>query len=208
VVRQRRGEQAQGTCALDHHALMGFDAPDAIERVDDRPQRAAGRGRDAVRHAVRDTHATRRRKHVAVLREAADQIRKALAVRPHVLLLATAERRRVLHATFLTLAAVHVRPQQPIAFLQRLPDRVLARAGAERDDRAHHFVAEHDGELRRRQRLRHAVPLMHVGAADRRHVHTHEERAGLELILTRDGKLADLDRLAVLGDDGGARGLR
>jgi hypothetical protein len=68
-------------------------------------------------------------------------------------------------------------------------------------------VAQHDRQLRRRQRLRHPVPLMNVRAADRRDVDAHEQGAWLELVLAGHGELADLDRLTVFGDDGRARGL-
>jgi len=113
----------------------------------------------------------------------------------------------VLHAALLTLTAVHVGPQEPVALLQRLADRVLAWSRAERDHRAHHLVAEHDRQLCRRQRLGHPVPLVDVRAADRGDVHAHEQGTGLELVFSRHRQLADLDRLAILGDDGGERGL-
>jgi hypothetical protein len=207
VVRDGGREQSQRPGALHDHALVRLDAPHAVEGVDDGAQRAAGRGSHAVRHGVGDAHAAGGREHVAVLREAADQVREALAVGPHVLLLAAAERRRVLHAALLTLPAVDVGPQQAVADRERLADGVLARPRAERDHRAHHLVAQHDRQLRGRQRLRHPVPLMHVRAADRCDVDAHEEGAGLELVLAGHRQLADLDRLAVLGDDGRARGL-
>src|SRR5262249_23135265 len=126
--------------ALDHDALVRLDAADAVEGVNDRAQRAARCRRDAVGHAVRDAHTPRRREHVAVLREAADQVGEALAVGPHVLLLAPAERRRVRNAAFVALPAVAVGPQEAIADRERLADRVLARPRAERDYRAHHLV--------------------------------------------------------------------
>jgi len=207
VVRDRGREQPKWARTLDHHALVRLDPADAVEGVDDRAQSAARRRGHAVGHAVRNAHASGGWEHVAVLREAADQIGKALAVGPHVLLLPPAERGRMLHAAFLTLTAVHVGPQEPIALLQRLADRVLAWSRAERDHRAHHLVAQHDRQLRRRQRLGHPVPLVDVRAADRRDVHAHEQGTRLELCFLRHRQLADLDRLAILGDDGGARGL-
>jgi hypothetical protein len=207
VVRDGGREQSQRPGALHDHALVRLDASHAVEGVNDGAQRAARGGGHAVGHAVRDTHASGGREHIAVLREAADQVGEALAVGPHVLLLAAAERGRVLHAALVALPAVDVGPQEPIADRERLADRVLARPRAERDHGAHHLVAQHDRQLRGRQRLRHPVPLMHVRAADRCDVDAHEQGAGLELVLARHRQLADLDRLAVLGDDGGAGGL-
>jgi hypothetical protein len=186
---------------------MRLDAADAVERMDDRAEGAARGRSDAIGHAVGDAHAAGRGEDVAVLREAADQVGEPLAVGPHVLLLAPAQGGRVLHAALVALAAVDVRPQQAIALFQRLADRVLARPWAERDDGAHHLVAQHDRQLRRRQRLRHPVPLMNVRAADRRDIDAHEQGAGLELVLAGHGELADLDRLTVFGDDGRTRGL-
>jgi len=101
-----------------------------------------------------------------------------------------------------------VGPQQAVADRKRLADRGLARPRTERDHGAHHLVAQHDRQLRGRQRLSHPVPLMHVRAADRCDVDAHEQGAGLQLVLARHRQLADLDRLTVLGDDGGAGGLR
>ena len=207
MIGQRRREQPQGARALDHDALMRLDATDAIEGVDDGAQRAARRGSDAVGHGIRDAHAARGREDVTVFREAADEVRKPLAVRAHVLLLAPAERRRVLHAALVALPTVDVRPQHAIPDTQWLADRILARTRTERDDGAHHLVAENDRQLRRCERLRHPVPLMDVRAADRGDVHAHEQRAGLEIIFVGDGQFADLDRLAILGHHGGARGL-
>src|SRR6266542_7015901 len=109
-VRGHRGrEEAERTRALDHHALVGLDATDALEGVNDGPERAARRGGDPVRHAIGNAHAARGRKDVAVLREAAHEVGEALAVRAHVLLLTPAHRRHVLHAALVALPAVHVR---------------------------------------------------------------------------------------------------
>src|SRR5262249_13032098 len=127
---------------------------------------------------------------------------------PHVLFLPATERRRVLHAALLTLPAVDVGPQQAVADRERLADRVLARPRTERDHGAHHLVAQHDRQLRGRQRLSHPGPLMHVRTADQRDVDAHEQGTRLELVLARHRQLADLDRLAVFGHDGGAGGLR
>src|SRR5207253_2888700 len=113
-------------------------------------------------------------------------------VGPHVLLLSAAQGWRVLHAALLTLTAVHVGPQEPVALLQRLADRVLAWSRAERDHRAHHLVAEHDRQLCRRQRLGHPVPLVDVRAADRGDVHAYEQGTALELVFARHRQLADL----------------
>jgi hypothetical protein len=131
--------------ALDDHLLMGFEAADAFEGVDDRTQRTAGGRGHPVSHTVGYPHAARGREYIAVLREAADQIREALAVGAHVLFLPPAQGRRVLHAALVALAAVHVRPQQAVALGEWLADGVLTRPGAEGDHRAHHLVAEDDG---------------------------------------------------------------
>src|SRR5262245_36023055 len=131
---------------------MRLDAADAIHGVDDGPERTARRRGDTVGYALGNAHAARRREDVAVLREAAHEVRKALAIGPHVLLFPATERGRVLHAALVALAAVHVRPQEAIALAERLTDRVLAQPRTERYDRAHHLVAQDDRQLRRRQR--------------------------------------------------------
>src|SRR5262249_47969945 len=146
-------------------------------------------------------------KDVTVLSEAAHKVWKALAVGPHVLLFPAAERRRMLHAALVALAAVDVGPQEAIALAERLTDRVLARSRTERDHRAHHLVARPARRLGRAQRLGHPVPRVPVRAADRRHVNANQQRAGLELVFSRHRDLADLDRLAIFGHYGGARGL-
>src|SRR5215468_2092252 len=181
--------------ALDHHGAAEGESR-AVEAEDHLTEGAVDWRHQLVGQLVRDHEDRAPRTQVVVLGERAVEVRE-LRGAERALDLRRARRRLVRQARVAAAARIEVRVGDPIALLERPPQRVGLHPRAELRDAAGHLVAEDPAVLRQPQR-RVAAPEVKVRAADVGERDADQDRVGLDV---GHRHLADFEGLAGTEED-------